>query len=157
MDASDTALAASKELTEDSNPSSEGEDAGSTFVPVLRQMGDPAKQTHQAVCGGAVTGLSKVGLSYDQCAHACDSEAPKSSDDYCWAFQYFEFPDAEALCFLLSDLSELTSFACDAGGDVEEGSPSPDAFLQKKHHHKHHHKHHKHHHKHHKHVRKASA
>jgi len=159
MDASDTALAASKELTEDSNPSSEGEDAGSTFVPVLRQMGDPAKESHQAVCGGSVTGLPKVGLSYDQCAHACDTEAPKSSDDYCWAFQYFEFPDAEPLCFLLSDLAELTSFACETPeGDVAEGSPSPDGFLQKKHRHhrlrKHHHKHH---HKRNRHVRKASA
>merc|ERR1719506_46184 len=159
MDASENALAASKEVTESSSmeASDEHDDAGSTFVPVLRQMGDGAKEDHQAVCGGTVTGLPKVGLTYGQCAHACDSEAPKSSDDYCWAFQFFEFPDADSLCFLLSDLSELTSFDCEVSEtDVAEGSPSPDAFLQKKHHHRVRKHHHKHHHKHHRHVRKAS-
>merc|ERR1719506_2563445 len=76
MDASENALAASKELTEASSmeASDAHEDAGSTFVPVLRQMGDGAKEDHQAVCGGSVTGLPKVGLTYGQCAHACDAE-----------------------------------------------------------------------------------
>jgi len=158
MDASEQALAAAKELVEESNPQAEAEEAGSTFVPVLRQLGDKFGDNDQAVCAGTVTGLPKVGLTYDQCAHACDTEAPKSSDAYCWAFQYFSFPDAEPLCFLLSDLAELTSYKCAYGG--EEGSPSPDgfvqtsAFLARKHHHKHHAKHHKHVRAHKKHVRK---
>ena len=40
---------------------------------------------------------------------------------------------AEPLCFLLSDLTELTTFKCAssrAAGSEEGGSPDPDAFLQ---------------------------
>jgi len=188
LDAGEQALSAATELYDESCPDlgEESADAASTFVPVLRQLGDASRESDQSVCAGTVTGLPKVGLTYDQCAYACDHEAPKSSDAYCWAFQYIAFPDAEPLCFLLSDLTELTTYKCAsslAGGSEEGGSPDPDAFLQiskanpspepkvsflaKKHrHHKHRHGHkhhhkglsHKHHHKAHKKmVRKANA
>jgi len=186
LDDGEQALSAATELYDESCPDigEEGADAGSTFVPVLRQLGDASRENDQSVCAGTVTGLPKVGLTYDQCAYACDHEAPKSSDAYCWAFQYIAFPDAEPLCFLLSDLTELTTFKCGsslAGGGEEGGSPDPDAFMQitkanpspepkvfleKKHHkhHKHHHGHKHHHkglshkhHKSHKMVRKAKA
>merc|ERR1719420_417532 len=189
LDAGEQALSAATELYDESCPDlgEESADAASTFVPVLRQLGDASRESDQSVCAGTVTGLPKVGLTYDQCAYACDHEAPKSSDAYCWAFQYIAFPDAEPLCFLLSDLTELTTFKCAsslAGGSEDGGSPDPDAFLQiskvnpspepkvsflakkhrhhhKRHGHKHHHKglhSHKHHHKAHKKmVRKANA
>lgn len=136
MDASEQALAAAKALHSEAAPTAEGADAGSTFVPVLRQI-DAELQAKMSVCGGESTGMPKVGLSYDQCAQACDSEFPKSSDEYCWAFQFFSFPDADALCFLFKDVTELTSYSCDY-----EAAPAATEFLQRKHHKKHHHGHH---------------
>jgi len=152
---SELALAAAKELTEAANPSTDDSTDGDAFVNVMRQMGgDDDSKVVQAVCGGKVTGAPKVGLSYHQCATACDKEAPKSSDDYCWAFQYFQFPDDEPLCFLFSEINELSSYTCEyegekgelaGGADEEEGKLlQTGSFLRK------HHKHHKHHKKSHK-------
>jgi hypothetical protein len=152
MDASEQALAAGKALAEEAAPSADGADAGSTYVPVLRQI-DAELEARMSVCNGDMTGMPKVGLSYDQCAQACDSHAPKSSDEYCWAIQYFTFPNNDALCFLYKGLTELTTYSCDYSPASLVQQSSKLGFLEKKHHK--HHKHHRHHHK--KAIRKHSA
>jgi hypothetical protein len=146
MDAAEQALAAGKAMQAEAMPTADGADAGSTYVPVLRQI-DAEKEAFQTVCGGDLTGMPKVGLSYDQCAQACDSEAPKSSDDYCWAIQYFSFPEDEPLCFLFKGLNELTSYNCEyeTASLISKKPANKGAFLEKKHHKKHHHKKHHHH------------
>ena len=40
---------------------------------VLRQV-KPDLAEDQSICGGESTGMPKVGLSYDECAEACDNE-----------------------------------------------------------------------------------
>ena len=40
---------------------------------MLRQI-KPDLADDQSVCGGDLTGMPKVGLSYDECAEACDNE-----------------------------------------------------------------------------------
>merc|ERR1719181_750324 len=148
MDASEQAVAASEEffagIAPDMSGSSDG--AGATYVPVLRQIG-AENETQMSVCNGELTGTPKVGLSYDECAAACDAVAPKSSPKYCWAFQYFTFPDEDPLCFHFSDLTALTSYDCDfvTSTLVQSSKIGPvhvKSFLEKKHHkRKKHHKH----------------
>merc|ERR1719181_1227541 len=163
FDASEQAAAAAMEFFDGIVPDlSEGSDAaGATYVPVLRQIG-AENETQMSVCNGDLTGTPKVGLSYDECAASCDAVAPKSSPKYCWAFQYFTFPDKDPLCFHFSDLTAITSYDCDfvTSTLVQSSKTGPvhvKSFLEKKHKRKHkHRKHHKHHKKHKK-VRKASA
>lgn len=137
LDAADQAVAAGAEWLAQANPEHNVEDAGQMFVPVLRQV-DKEKEDRQSVCNGDFTGSPKVGLSLDECVAACDAEAPKDSDAYCWAIQHFTFDEADSLCFLFSGLSELTSYEC--GGDAGPMTK----FLQRKKHRKHHRKHRKH-------------
>merc|ERR1719316_1027180 len=134
-----------------------------TFVPVMRQIKEDM-MGKMSVCNGEMTGLPKVGLSILECADACDSEAPKASEDYCMYYQYFEFSGEEQpLCFLFTDITEITTFNCDyeerelevpLPKGLTETTPDgtvsvPGALLQKKHHHKRrHHHHHGHHHGH---------
>ena len=127
MDDSEQALAAGKAMMQEAAPQAEGAKTGETFVPVLRQI-KPDLADDQSVCGGDLTGMPKVGLSYDECAEACDNEAPKSSDEYCKFIQYFTFPSQDSLCFLFSAVTELTSYNCKHEGVVPAGK-----FLQKKH------------------------
>lgn len=151
LDDSDQAYAAGEKWLEDISPGVDlVEEDGSTFVPVLRQMGDAAKAEFSSVCGGDVVSPPKVGLSVEECEAVCGQHAPKSSPDHCWAIQYFTMDGADSLCFLLSGLSELTSYNC---GGEEGGKAAPKggkmgllarrvSFLEKKHHK--HHSHHKH-------------
>merc|ERR1719321_1348333 len=162
IDAAEQALAAAKELADESSPEVEEHDP--TFVPVMRQI-EADMTDKMSVCNGELTGLPKVGLSILECADACDKEAPKASGDYCMYYQYFEFSGEEQpLCFLFSDITEVTTFSCDyeeremevpLPKDLVEttpdGTPStPGGFLLQKHHrhHRHHHHHHGHHHGH---------
>merc|ERR1719498_1651462 len=51
----------------------------------------PIVDDKDAVCGGDFTGEPKALLqSIEQCAWACDLEAPKSSSEYCVGFQYLD-------------------------------------------------------------------
>jgi len=161
IDAAEQALAAAKELADESSP--EVAEYDPTFVPVMRQIKEDM-MGKMSVCNGEMTGLPKVGLSLLECADACDSEAPKASEDYCMYYQYFEFSGEEQpLCFLFSDITEVTTFSCDyeekelevpLPKDLVETTPDgtesvPGALIQKKHHHRrHHHHHHGHHHGH---------
>merc|ERR1719247_1793634 len=77
MDDSEQALAAGKAMMQEAAPQAEDAKTGETFVPVLRQI-KPDLADDQSVCGGDLTGMPKVGLSYDECTEACDNEAPKS-------------------------------------------------------------------------------
>jgi len=159
--AAEQALAAAKELADESSP--EVAEYDPTFVPVMRQIKEDM-MGKMSVCNGEMTGLPKVGLSILECADACDSEAPKASEDYCMYYQYFEFSGEEQpLCFLFTDITEVTTFNCDyeekelevpLPKDLVEMTPDgtesvPGALLQKGHHHRrHHHHHHGHHHGH---------
>merc|ERR1719313_2753034 len=161
IDAAEQAIAAAKELADESSPDVAEYDP--TFVPVMRQI-TPEMAPKMSVCNGEMTGLPKVGLSLLECADACDMEAPKASEDYCMYYQYFEFPGEEQpLCFLFTDITEVTTFNCDyeekelevpLPKDLVEMTPDgqesvPGALLQKGHHHRrHHHHHHGHHHGH---------
>merc|ERR1719311_366006 len=105
-------------------------------------------ETQMSVCEGELTGTPKVGLSYDECGASCDMVAPKASPKYCWAFQYFTFPDKDPLCFHFSELVAITSYDCDFVSStlVQSSKSGPvhvKSFLEKKHHKKHHHKKHK--------------
>merc|ERR1719506_1676539 len=97
----------------------------------MMQEAAPQAEDDQSVCGGDLTGMPKVGLSYDECAEACDKEAPKSSDEYCKFIQYFTFPSQDSLCFLFSAVTELTSYNCKHEGVVLAATSNK--FLQKKH------------------------
>merc|ERR1719213_180970 len=114
IDAAEQAIAAAETMTKQTSwfGAKEGTTAGETYVPIMRQV-DAEKEGKQSVCGGDLTGMPKVGMSYNECAQACDDEAPKSSDDYCWAIEYVTFPDQEPLCFLLKDITEVTTYNCD--------------------------------------------
>merc|ERR1719407_422066 len=102
-------------MMQEASPDYEDAKTGETFVPVLRQI-KPDLAEDQSICGGDLTGMPKVGLSYDECAEACDKEAPKSPD---------------SLCFLFSAVTELTSYNCKHEGVVLAATSSK--FLQKKH------------------------
>jgi hypothetical protein len=160
IDAAEQALAAAKELADESSP--EVAEYDPTFVPVMRQI-EQDMMGKMSVCNGEMTGLPKVGLSLLECADACDKEAPKASEEYCMYYQYFEFSgEDQPLCFLFTDITEVTTFNCDyeerelevplPKGLVEttpDGTESvPSMLLQKKHHRRHHHHHHGHHHGH---------
>jgi len=159
IDAAEQAIAAAKELADESSP--EVAEYDPTFVPVMRQI-TPEMAPKMSVCNGAMTGLPKVGLSLLECADACDMEAPKASEEYCMYYQYFEFAGEEQpLCFLFSEITEVTTFNCDYEEKELEvpmptgvellppgGTLAPEMLLQKKHHHRHHHHHHGHHHGH---------
>jgi len=132
MDAGEQALAAGDEWLHKVSPEVGDSDTGATFVPVMRQV-DTEFEAKQSVCGGETTGAPKVGLDYDGCAEACDSEQPKQSSTYCWAFQYITFPDADPLCFLYSDITELTTYNCDVEMELPSIGGSA-AFLERKHH-----------------------
>jgi len=135
MDAGDQALAAADDWVKRTNPKSDEEGVGATFVPVMRQV-DVEFEGKQVICNGELTGAPKIGMSYDECASACDNEVPKSNSAYCIGFQYFTFPDADPLCFLYSELLELTTYSCDFEGDMGQHNV---AFLARKHHKKKHH------------------
>ena len=155
IDAAEQALAAAKELADESSPEVEEHDP--TFVPVMRQIKQDM-EAKMSVCNGAITGLPKVGLSILECADACDKEAPKASEEYCMYYQYFEFSGEEQpLCFLFTEITEVTTFSCDyeerelevpLPKNLVEETP-PGTFLQGGKHHKHHKHHHHHHHGHH--------
>jgi hypothetical protein len=165
MDAAEQAIAAAKELADESSPDVAEYDP--TFVPVMRQI-TPEMAPKMSVCNGEMTGLPKVGLSLLECADACDMEAPKASEDYCMYYQYFEFSGEEQpLCFLFSEITEVTTFNCDyeerelivpmpekvellppgVTAMIESDKRAVEILLQKKHH-RHHHHHHGHHHGH---------
>jgi hypothetical protein len=147
IDAAEQAIAAAETMTKQTSwmGAKEGTTAGETYVPVMRQV-DAEKEGKQSVCGGDLTGMPKVGMSYNECAQACDDEAPKSSDDYCWAIEYVTFPDQEPLCFLLKDITEVTTYNCDYAAALVKTSSEQGVkklFLEKKHHKHHRHHHHK--------------
>jgi len=128
MAAGEKAMAASNKLYGEIAPDAESADAEKGYAPVLRQI-DDSMVSKMSVCGGELTGVPKVGLSYGQCAQACDSEAPKSSADYCTAFQYITLNEADTpLCFLFKEISELTTYDCDHNIFAQTSS-----FLVKKH------------------------
>jgi len=147
IDAAEQAIAAAETMTKQTSwlGAKEGTTAGETYVPIMRQV-DAEKEGKQSVCGGDLTGMPKVGMSYNECAQACDDEAPKSSDDYCWAIEYVTFPDQEPLCFLLKDITEVTTYNCDYAAALVKTSSEQGVkklFLEKKHHKHHRHHHHK--------------
>merc|ERR1719213_1582406 len=148
IDAAEQAIAAAETMTKQTSwlGAKAGTTAGENYVPIMRQI-DAEKEGKQSVCGGDLTGMPKVGVTYDECAQFCDDEAPKSSEDYCWAIEYITFPNNEPLCFLLKDITELTTYNCDYTAALVKTSSKPSAtkklFLEKKHHKRHHHRHHK--------------
>lgn len=126
MDQADEAIPAANEWVSKTQPTiTLPEDFTNTFVPILRQV-DPDMERRMSVCEGDLTGTPIVGLSYDECTQACDDLAPKSSPDHCIAVQYVGLPDAEPLCFLFSELTELTVFNCDYEGDGATAAPEPE-------------------------------
>jgi len=95
--------------------------------PPLTQTGVDAFKTYRAivedkdsVCGGDFTGEPKAQLqSIEQCAWACDLEAPKGSDDHCIGFQYLDGSEqsgdmgSDTVCVLFKKITELTTYKCD--------------------------------------------
>jgi len=70
-----------------------------------------------AVCMGDITGTPKARLwTAEQCAQACDLEAPKSSPNRCIGFQHFDGSSYGdwPMCVLFSKITELTTYECDS-------------------------------------------
>lgn len=149
MDAAEQAMAAGEELGTATGFSEKLTDYEPAFVQAMRQI-DTEYEGKMVVCEGDATGMPKVGLSWTECAAACDSAAPKASDDYCIYFQHFELPGESPLCFLYTDITAITTYNCDlpeeVSGSLEEALPpgvtelaqKDGSFLDKKHHKKHH-------------------
>jgi hypothetical protein len=143
MDASEQAMAAGDELQAATGTKEKQTEYEVTFVQAMRQI-DAEYQDKMVVCEGDSTGMPKVGLSWSECAEACDKEAPKASEDYCVYFQHFEFPGESPLCFLYTDITAVTTYNCDLPKELTEAEPPSmmqtegDSFLSRKHHKKHH-------------------
>jgi len=67
----------------------------------------------QSTCGGALAGEPLVGLTIAGCAEACYSNAPKSSSDYCVAFNHYDLQTSKSLCFLLKEVTKVWAYDCD--------------------------------------------
>jgi hypothetical protein len=144
MDAAEQAMAAGDELQKATAFNEKLSDYEPAFVQAMRQI-DSEYEGKMVVCEGDSTGMPKVGLSWVECAAACDNAAPKSSEDYCIYFQHFMLPGESPLCFLYTDITAVTTYNCDLPEEVS-GSPDPDvpslvqkddSFLSRKHHKKH--------------------
>jgi len=147
MDAAEQAMAAGEELGTATGGPGKLTDYEPAFVQAMRQI-DSEYEGKMVVCEGDATGMPKVGLSWVECAAACDSAAPKASDDYCVYFQHFDLPGESPLCFLYTDITAVTTYNCDLPTELQ-GSPEPEpvpamvqtdgsSFLSRKHHKKHH-------------------
>lgn len=88
----------------------------------------------QSTCDGDLAGPPIVGLTAAQCSDACDRHASPHEDNYCVAFNHFEFREGSHLCFLLKSVTEIWKYNCDAGtewGDPEASCTAGGAFTDK--------------------------
>jgi len=82
-------------------------------------------------CEGVYVGKPMTNMSFAECAEACNSFAPKSSLDYCIAYQYYDMGAQSdglqhSLCLMYRELGKVDYFDCEA-----ERAEKPE-FLQTK-------------------------
>jgi len=93
-----------------------------------------AHEKPQTTCEGELAGEPIVGLDYGACAEACDRHAPKSSDDFCVAFNHYTLGHEEPLCFLLKGIKSVWEYDCsyvivneNGAQDIDDGESLPPA------------------------------